>query len=160
MKTKVKPLQIRVFCAVALGIGWPSNLPAQAIPSRYAFGLTMSQFLSMSASNAAQGYRPISLDANGPTNSPNIAAVWINDGFTDWTTVLGVTRADYSNQTTLLSGQGYRPICIDAYGDYPNERYMAVWVRDAQVANGWDQVFALTEGDYLAAFYNYWTNLD
>ena len=33
----------------------------------------------MPASNTAQGYRPISLDANEPTNSPNIAAVWVND---------------------------------------------------------------------------------
>src|SRR5262245_17111092 len=67
------------------------NLAAQQIPSRYAFGLTLPQFVSMSATNTAQGYRPISLDANGPTNSPNIAAVWIADGFTNWTTVLGVT---------------------------------------------------------------------
>jgi hypothetical protein len=66
------------------------NLPAQPIPSRYAFGLTLPQYVSMSASNTAQGYRPISLDANGPINAPNIAAVWINDGFTNWTTVLGV----------------------------------------------------------------------
>src|SRR5215475_9284698 len=95
---------------------------ARAIDSRYAFGLTLSQFNSMSASNAAQGYRPISLDANGPTNSPSIAAVWINDGFTDWTTVLGVTRSDYSNQVALLSGQGYRTLCIDAYGDFRNAR--------------------------------------
>src|SRR6266568_5528953 len=134
--------------------------PAQAIDSRYAFGLTMSQYLSMSASNTAQGYRPISLDANGPTNAPDIAAVWINDGFTNWTTVLGVTRADYSNQVATLTGQGYRTLCVDAYGDYPDERYVAVWVKDAQVATGWAQVFGLTENDYLAAFYNYWTNAD
>src|SRR5262245_42036714 len=84
------------------------HLPAQPIPSRYAIGLNMSQYVSMSASNAMQGFRPISLDANGPTNSPNIAAVWINDGFTNWTTVLGATSAEYSNQVSLLSGQGYR----------------------------------------------------
>src|SRR5215471_4238345 len=136
------------------------NLAAQPIPSRYGIGLTLSQFVSMSASNAAQGYRPISLDANGPTNSPNIAAVWINDGFTDWTTVVGATTAEYASQVSLLSGQGYRTLCVDAYGDYPNERYVAVWVRDAQATNGWAQVFGLTEADYLAAFYNYWTNAD
>src|SRR5438128_273921 len=83
------------------------NLPAQPIPSRYAFGLTLPQYVSMSASNTAQGYRPVSLDANGPTNAPDIAAVWIADGFTNWTTVLGVTRSDYTNQVTLLMGQGY-----------------------------------------------------
>jgi CubicO group peptidase (beta-lactamase class C family) len=136
------------------------NLPAQPIPSRHAFGLTLPQYLSMSASNTALGYRPISLDANGPTNSPNIAAVWINDGFTDWTTVLGATSAEYSNQVALLSGQGYRTLCVDAYGDYPNERYVAVWVRDAQATNGWAQLFGVTESDYVAAFYNYWTNAD
>src|SRR5215467_14893147 len=88
---------------------------AQSIDARYAFGLSLSQYVSMSASNTAQGYRPISLDANGPTNSPNIAAVWINDGFTNWTVVQGLTSADYSNQVTLLTGQGYRTLCIDAY---------------------------------------------
>jgi CubicO group peptidase (beta-lactamase class C family) len=132
--------------------------PARAIDSRYGFGLTMPQFVSMSASNAAQGYRPISIDANGPTNSPNIAAVWINDGFTNWTVVLGLTRADYSNQVDTLTGQGYRTICVDAYGDYPDERYVAVWMKDAQVATGWAQVFGIAEDEYLAAFYSYWTN--
>ena len=131
------------------------SLPAQAIDSRYAFGLTVSQYLSMSASNSAQGYRPISLDANGSTNAPDIAAVWINDGFTNWTTVLGATSAEYSNQASLLSGQGYRTICVDAYGDYPNERYVAVWVRDAQATNGWAQVFGLDQTSYLNAFNNY-----
>jgi CubicO group peptidase (beta-lactamase class C family) len=131
------------------------SLCAQPIPSRYAFGLTMSQFVSMSASNTAQGFRPISLDANGPTNSPHIASAWINDGFTNWTVVQGVTRAEYSNQVTFLSGQAYRTLCVDAYGDYPNERYMAVWVKDAQAAIGWAQVFGLTEADYLAAWLKY-----
>lgn len=131
------------------------SLPARAIESRYAFGLTMSQYLSMSADNAAQGYRPISVDANGPTNSPNLAAVWINDGFTNWTVVQGVTSTDYSNQVALLTGQGYRTLCVDAYGDYPNERYMAVWVKDAQAVTGWAQVFGLTEAAYNTAWNNY-----
>jgi CubicO group peptidase (beta-lactamase class C family) len=131
------------------------SLPAQAIDSRYAFGLTMSQYLSMLASNAGQGYRPISLDANGPTNSPNIAAVWVNDGFTNWTTVTGVTSSDYSNQVTTLTGQGYRALCVDAYGSYPNERYVAVWVKDVQVAAGWAQVFNLSEADYNTAWHDY-----
>ena len=131
------------------------SLSGQAIDSRYAFGLTMSQYLSMTATNAAQGYRPISLDANGPTNSPNLAAVWINDGFTNWTVVQGVTRSDYTNQVTLLTGEGYRTLCVDAYGDYPNERYVAVWVRDPPATNGWAQVFGLTETDYTTAWYNY-----
>ena len=74
------------------------GLSARAIDSRYASDLTMSQHVSVSASNAAQGYRPVSLDANGPTNSPNIVAVWINGRFTNWTTVVGVTRADHSGQ--------------------------------------------------------------
>jgi CubicO group peptidase (beta-lactamase class C family) len=153
------PLSKLRFCILGLcALLAHISLRGQTIPSRYAFGLTMSQYVSMSTSNAAQGYRPISLDANGPTNSPNIAAVWINDGFTNWTTVLGVTHADYSNQVAVLSGQGYRTLCIDAYGDYPNERYVAVWVKDAEVAAGWAQVFGLTESDYVAAINSYWNN--
>src|SRR5260370_23909225 len=115
-----------LFFAALLLAGAGSTLAAQ---SRYAFGLTTSQYLSMSATNAAQGYRPISVDANGPTNSPDLAAVWINDGFTNWTVVQGVTSAQDSNQVVLLSGQGYRARSVEAYGDYPNERYRAVWVR-------------------------------
>ena len=151
---KHEPLNIKVGILGLCALLAHFNLAAQPIPSRYAFGLTMSQYVSMSASNAAQGYRPISLDANGPTNSPNLAAVWINDGFTNWTTVLGVTSADYSNQVATLTGQGYRTICVDAYGDYPNERYVAVWVKDAQVAAGWVQVFNLSEADYQTAWNN------
>jgi hypothetical protein len=90
-------------CAVILS----AILPATAIPSRFGFELTLSQYTSLSSSNAVQGYRPISLDANGPTNSPNIAAVWINDGFTNWTTVLGATSSEYSNQVTTLTAGGY-----------------------------------------------------
>lgn len=129
--------------------------PASAVQSRHAFGLTMTQYLTMSATNVAQGYRPISVDANGPTNTPNLAAVWINDGFTNWTVIQGVTSADYTNQVTLLTSQGYRTLCVDAYGDSPNERYMAVWVKDAQVATGWAQVFGLTEAAYNTAWGSY-----
>ncbi len=131
------------------------SVPARAVQSRYAFGLTMSQYTSMSASNAAQGYRPISVDANGPTNSPNLAAVWINDGFTNWMAIQGVTSADYSNQVTILTGQGYRTLCVDAYGDYPNERYVAVWVKDALAVAGWAQVFGVTEATYHTVWNNY-----
>jgi len=145
----------RVLPALIAMLLMVPSIPAQAMDSRYGFGLTMSQYLSMSASNAAQGYRPISLDANGPTNSPSLAAVWINDGFTNWTAVQGVTRADYSNQVAVLTGQGYRTLCVDAYGGYPNERYVAVWVKDAQAATGWAQVFGLTEADYQASWNNY-----
>src|SRR6266487_6537957 len=99
MKNNMTHLMTLSGCLVLLS---PS---VRAIDSRYAFGLTMSQYVSMSATNAAQGYRPISVDANGPTNSPNIAAVWINDGFTNSTAIRGVTRADYSNQVSLLTGQ-------------------------------------------------------
>jgi len=48
-----------------------------AIPSRQFFGLTPAQFNASVTTNVADGYRPICLDANGSTNSPNIAAVWI-----------------------------------------------------------------------------------
>ncbi len=109
----------------------------------------------MSLANATQGYRPISVDANGSTNNPDIAAVWIADGFTNWTTVNGVTSSEYSNQVTALTSQGYRTLCVDAYGDYPNERYVAVWVKDAQVSAGWGQVFNLSETDYNTAWNNY-----
>jgi CubicO group peptidase (beta-lactamase class C family) len=129
--------------------------PVHAVQSRYAFGLSMSQYLSMAATNLAAGYRPISLDANGPTNNPSIAAVWINDGFTNWTALHGLTSSDYSNQVTALTGQGYRTLCVDAYGDYPNERYLAVWVKDAQVGAGWSQVFNLSDADYNTAWNNY-----
>jgi CubicO group peptidase (beta-lactamase class C family) len=152
IKTSTQPRTLRLFAA---GLLLATTVNASAVPSRYAYGLTMSQYISMSATNAAQGYRPISVDANGPTNSPNLAAVWINDGFTNWTAVQGLTRADYSNQVTLLTGQGYRTLCVDAYGDYPYERYVAVWVRDAQASNGWAQAFGLTEPDYLSAWSNY-----
>ena len=149
------PSSIRAFilglCAILAAV----ELPAQPIPSRYAFGVTLPQYVSMSASNTAQGYRPISLDANGSTNAPDIAAVWIADGLTNWTTVLGVTSTEYSNQVALLSGQGYRTLCVDPYGVYPNERYVAVWVKDAQVTAGWAQVFNLSEADYNTAWNNY-----
>jgi CubicO group peptidase (beta-lactamase class C family) len=140
---------------LALVIFGCARLSSLAAPSRYAFGLSLSQYLSMSLANASEGYRPISVDANGSTNSPRIAAVWINDGFTNWTAVTGVTSPEYSNQVTSLTSQGYRTLSVDAYGDYPNERYIAVWVKDSQVAAGWGQVFNLTEAAYNTAWNNY-----
>jgi N-acyl-D-amino-acid deacylase len=44
---------------------------------------------------------------------------------------------------------------VDAYGDYPNERYVAVWVKDSQVTAGWQQVFNLSEADYNSAWNAY-----
>jgi CubicO group peptidase (beta-lactamase class C family) len=131
------------------------NAPGAAVSARYGFGLSLAQFQAMLATNTPDGFRLISLDANGPTNSPHIAAVWINDGFVDWTLVQGVTAAEYSAQVTTLTSQGYRTLCVDAYGDYPDQRLMAVWVRDAQVAAGWAQVFDLSKSDYSTSWNNY-----
>jgi len=132
--------------------------PISAYPSRYAFGLSMSQYLAMASTNAARGYRPISLDANGPTNNPNIAVVWINDGFTNWTTVVGVTRAQYATDASSLSSQGYRPICLHAYGVSPNECYLAVWVKDSYVSSGWAEVYGLSDSAFGTAWDNYSSN--
>ena len=145
--------QVILLFSIVFGADFPAL--AQLPYARYACGLTMVQYNAMSATNTSLGYRPISIDANGPTNSPNLAAVWIKDSFTNWTVVSGMTSTSYSNQVTLLTGQGYRTLCVDAYGDYPNERYMAVWVKDAQVATGWAQVFGLAEADYHTAWHNY-----
>src|SRR5579883_2448292 len=142
----------RLGCALLIAGTAFSGL---AFPSRFGIGLSMAQYLSSSSVNAGEGYRPISVDANGPTNNPNIAAVWIKDGFTNWVAVTGVTSAEYSNQVTSLSGQGYRTLCVDAYGVYPDERYVAVWVKDGQAAAGSAQVFNLSEADFSSAWNQY-----
>lgn len=151
----VTPLFFRL-ATLAILLPFGEAIPsAAAAPSRYAFGLTMAQYLDAAATNAAQGYRPISLDANGPTNSPSLAVAWVNDGVTNWTTVLGLSRSQYSNQVASLTAQGFRTLCVDAYGDYPNENYVAVWVKDPQVGTGWAQVFGLSEADFGTAWNNY-----
>ena len=154
MKQKLARVSCALLCiAAAVMAAAPGRV--SAYPSSYAFGLSMSQYLAIASAEAAQGYRPISLDANGPTNNPNIAAVWINDGLTNWATVVGVTRAQYATDAASLNSQGYRPICLDAYGDSPNELYLAVWVKDSYVSNGWVEVYGLSESDFGTAWDNY-----
>jgi len=130
---------------------------AGGYPARYGFGLSLSDYNTMAATNVAQGYRPISLDANGPTNSPHIAAVWINDGFTNWTTVVGATESSYSGQVSTLESQGYRCLTVDAYGDPSAQCYVAIWVRDSYATNKSAEVHGVTESQFNTDW-NYYYN--
>jgi len=131
---------------------------ARGFPARYGFGLSLSEYAATAATNVAQGYRPISLDANGPTNNPHLAAVWIADGFTNWTTVVGANESSYESQVSILKSQGYRCLTVDAYGDPSAQCYVAIWVRDLYATNGAAEVHGVTESQFNSNWYYYSTN--
>ncbi len=90
--------------------------------------------------NLPAGYRPISVTAYGPQGMAGFTAAFIDDGvpFGDWIARHGMTAQTLEDEIELYRPQGYRVFCVDSYGQFPNERYTALWVKDAQNPTDWE----------------------
>ena len=52
----------------------------------------------------------------------------------------------------MLSTKGYRVLCVDAYGEYPAERYIAVWIADGVPAGDWVARQRMTGSEFQKEF--------
>jgi dienelactone hydrolase len=102
---------------------------------RVTYGQSLTNYQATTQTLTNQGFRPISLDVDGAGTASSFSVVWVKDGFTDWVVETGLTVDQFRARISTRTGQGYRVLCLDSYGNYPNELYAAVWVKDEKAAD-------------------------
>jgi hypothetical protein len=105
-----------------------------------------------------QGYRPISITAHEAVFwGPMFEVTWVKDGFTSWSSNVGATWDEYQAYFEAHTELGYRPLCVEAYGDYPNEKYVSIWTAD-RLSLPWEARHRMTLFDLLASagYRPYW----
>ena len=102
---------------------------------------------------AAQGWGPLIISGTGPTNSPLFAAVFTPVSAIPLTR-FGITGAQFSslNQTQMAANLILR--WADVYGDPNNERYIGIWVTNADSrawnSDGFDDDYATMQARFNA----------
>ncbi|MCH2134299.1 MAG: serine hydrolase, partial [Phycisphaerales bacterium] len=89
---------------------------------------------------------PVSLTARGTAADPVFDVVLGCDGGVPWVACSNEDAAGYQSFFEDSAADGYRPMLVEVYGTYPNERYAAVMVNDGQAARGRHRV-ALSDLD-------------
>ena len=115
---------------LALGAEW-----ASAAEWQVTYGQNQAEYQASEQSLTNQGFRPVSFDIDGVGATARYAVIWRNDGFTNWRSELELTYSEFTNRIAALAAQGYRVLCLDSQGNYPNELYAAVWVQDEMAPN-------------------------
>lgn len=131
----------------ALLLGRP---PTSAAEWRLTYDQTSDEYQATSQTLTNQGFRPISLDVDGIGAASKYAVVWRQDGPADWLSETELTATQFSNRIAALTVDGYRVLCLDSYGNYPNERYAAVWVKDAAAEDYGVQLRNLNSSGYAS----------
>ena len=90
---------------------------------------TLAEYQSTEQVLTNQGFRPVSLDVDGTGADSRFAVVWLKDGVTDWFSEIELTATQFKDRIANLAVEGYRVLCLDSHGAYPNELYAAVWVK-------------------------------
>ncbi len=98
--------------------------------------LTLAQLDAKMAEYAGQRFRPIRVNGYRVGSTTYYAAVWVQDGLTDFGYKRDLTSADYSSWWTFYKNAGYRPVDIAAYPTSAGLRYAGLWVRESGI-DGW-----------------------
>ena len=125
-----RPRLARLGCWFACAVCLTSRLDALAGDWRLTYGQSLADYQSAAQTLTNQGFRPISLDVDGTGASSSYSAVWLKDGFTNWLCEIELPAAVFSARIASLAGEGYRVLCLDAHGNYPQEQYVAIWMKD------------------------------
>lgn len=120
----------RVRSGVLLAGTLLAGQPATAAQWQVTYGQALAEYQATEHTLLSQGFRPISLDVDGAGAASRFAVIWRNDGFTNWLSGIELPHTEFTNRIASLAAQGYRALCLDSYGNYPNELYAAVWVQD------------------------------
>src|SRR6185295_10274330 len=95
--------------------------------------LTLAQLDTKMAEYAGQRFRPIRVNGYRVGSQTLYAAVWVQDGLTDFGYKRDLTSADYSSWWTFYKNAGYRPVDIAAYPTGAGLRYAGLWVREGGI---------------------------
>ncbi len=120
--------QLLVWLACLACLQNPLNLSAGEWQLTY--GQSLADYQATAQTLANQGFRPICLDADGTGDSTVFSAVWVQDGLTDWVSETDLTIDQLTDKIASRAAAGYRVLCLDSHGTYPNELYATVWVKD------------------------------
>lgn len=95
--------------------------------------LTLAQLDAKMAEYGGQRFRPIRVNGYRVGSQTYYAAVWVQDGLTDFGYKRDLTSADYSAWWTFYKNAGYRPVDIAAYPTSAGLRYAGLWVREGGI---------------------------
>lgn len=115
--------------------------------------LDSSEFTSVIDERRGDGYSPVSLTVHqaGPSggSGPVLFQVVWRQGFdTDWAAASNLTLSQYEAWASEQMALGRRPICVGAYGQTIDARYVSVWGKDEFTS--WAQRVNLTQTEYEA----------
>ncbi len=144
--------RIRIGLGMA-AIGLSAGL-AEAKPWIMRHGQNAQQYQDYFDNELPAGFRPISVNVNGTTANPRFTTVFVSDGVApgDWAARHGLDSDDYQAETVALDDLGFRVIAVDAVGDFPNETYVAAYVRDGVSDADWYARHRLTDTDVQNEF--------
>ena len=111
-----------------------SGLNASAADWRLTCDQSLADYQTTLQTLTNQGFRPICLDADGAGTGLRYSAVWVADGFTNWVSEIELTAQQFNVEIASQGAAGYRVLCVDSRGVYPNELYAAVWVKDQRAS--------------------------
>jgi CubicO group peptidase (beta-lactamase class C family) len=119
----------RVLWAGVFSIGL-SALSVHAQTWLPQYDLSPQDYQDNFATLVPQGYRPVSITAHANINGPRYQVIWVRDGFANWAAAEGLTYSQYQSFAATQTSLARRPICLDTYGSFPNERYVTIWISD------------------------------
>jgi predicted dienelactone hydrolase len=141
-------------CLGSLAASLFGHQAATAAEWQLTYGQSPAEYQSTQQALTGQGFRPVSLDIDGVGAGARYAVIWRNDGFTNWLSELELTYPQFTNRIATLAALGYRVLCLDSHGNYPNEQYAAVWVQDEMARNSTTDVRDLDGASISPRCYN------
>lgn len=139
-----------IFVLVGLGAGAAtpsdpkrcSNYDATLLHAPYAFqyGVTPNQLqktfygeatVPNDGSYSDNGYRPVRVTGYVDGSNVLYATKWVKDGAGPWTSMFGLTSAEFNARYLDLKAQGFRMIDASAYVTAQGLRFADVWVKNS-----------------------------
>jgi hypothetical protein len=113
-------------------------------------GLTSAQYQQEFTRLAQQGYRPVHVSGYAVGGHDRYAAIWEQRGGPAWAARHGLTSAQYQQEFTRLTQEGYRVVDVSGYSVGGQDRYAAIWEKSQGPA--WVARHGLSSAQYQQEF--------
>ena len=74
-----------------------------------------------------QGYRLIDVSGYGVNGTEHYAAIWEKSPGPPWVEKHSLNPQEHQKQYEILTGQGFRPLCVSGYDTVAGARYASLW---------------------------------